>query len=84
MYGPAWGVDVGAACAARRVWSGWVSRLVTASGPTHMGHWKQLRVHLARRAPSARLRGVEGQRETHLFPSLLMLLLGTSNKQLGQ
>lgn len=58
-----------------------------------MGHWKQLRVHLLLHSAAKSQQGsslsaaagdVRPDGVAHLFPSLLMLLLGTSNKQLGQ
>ncbi len=66
------------------------SRLVTERGPTQMGHWKQLwcsyfvhGVSLPSRAQSTVPPRAPGS-TTYRLPSLLRLLLGTSNRQVGK
>jgi len=56
--------------------------LLTDSGAIHMGHWKQLRVHLP--CSISCVLPVRKRGGMYLFPSLLITPEGTSNRQFGQ
>ena len=89
MKGPAGWPLLALSGAASRFGSAVLSRETVVRWPTQMGHWKQLRVHLYRAGCQYHASQSVCQEECerlvrYLLPSLLMLLLGTSNRQAGQ